>query len=308
MAKLKLFLLLSLLVFTLSACSAQPSNSADQHKLSVVATTSIVGDVVHNVGGDTIRLDILMDAGVDPHSFEPSPRQVAALSDADVIFSHGLDLEESMEPLLESMAAEEKLIVPVAAKVETIAFDEKGEDADAHTGVDPHTWLDPNNVLVWVDAIEQTLSELDPDHAATYQANAETYRQQLRELDAWIREQIETIPPERRLIVTDHRLFGYFARRYGFQQIGAVVPGYSSLAGAAAQDLSTLEDAIRKYHVPAILVGNTVNPSLAKRVAQDTNIRLVPIYTGSLSPSDGPAATYIDYMRYNTTMIVQGLR
>lgn len=308
MTKLKLFLLFLLLAWPLTACSAPTPDLIKQQSLKVVASTSIVGDVVRNIGGDAIQLDILMDVGVDPHSFEPSPKQVAAMSDADVIFIHGLGLEETMAPLLDSMAAEDKLIVSVAANVETIAFVGDSEEGDAHDGVDPHTWLDPNNVLVWVDTITTTLSDLDPAHAQTYESNAEAYRQQLRDLDTWIRKQVETIPPERRLIVTDHRIFGYFARRYGFQQIGAVVPAYSSMAGAAAQDLSALEDAIRAYHVPAIFVGNTVNPNLAERVAQDTNIRLVRIYTGSLSTMDGPAPTYIDYMRYNTTMIVEGLR
>ncbi|NOZ50646.1 MAG: zinc ABC transporter substrate-binding protein [Chloroflexi bacterium] len=297
-------LLILLLLFGLSACRPTPTTGpADAAPpLQVVVTTSIVGDVVQRIGGDAIDVQVLMPAGVDPHSFEPTPRQVAAMSDADLIFSHGLNLEETMAPLLHSMAAEQKRIVAVAAGVQIIAV------ADAPDGIDPHTWMDPNNVLVWVDAITQALSEADPAHASYFEGNAEAYRQQLHQLDAWIRQQVATIPPARRQIVTDHLIFSYFARRYGFEQIGAIMPATSSLAGSSAQALSQLEDIIRSSGVPSIFVGNTVNPDVAQRVAQDTGVRLIKIYTGSLSPADGPAATYLDYMRYDTRQIVQGLR
>lgn len=297
-------LLILLLLFGLSACRPTPTTGPVDaaRPLQVVATTSIVGDVVQRVGGDAIDVQVLMPAGVDPHSFEPTPRQVAAMSDADLIFSHGLNLEETMAPLLHSMAAEQKRIIAVAAGVQRIAV------ADAPDGIDPHTWMDPNNVLVWVDAITQALSEADPAHASSFEGNAEAYRQQLHQLDAWIQQQVATIPAAHRQIVTDHLIFSYFARRYGFEQIGAIMPATSSLAGSSAQALSQLEDIIRSSGVPSIFVGNTVNPDVAQRVAQDTGVRLIKIYTGSLSPADGPAATYLDYMRYDTTQIVQGLR
>jgi ABC-type Zn uptake system ZnuABC Zn-binding protein ZnuA len=160
-------------------------------------------------------------------------------------------------------------------------------------------------VLVWVDNIEKALIQADPVHSADYQKNAEAYRQQLRELDAWVSKQVNQVPQERRKLVTDHLVFTYFARRYGFEQVGAVVPGYSTMAAPSAQELAALENAVRELGVPVIFVGNTVNPSLSERVTQDTNTRLVYILTGSLGDQ---GKTYIEYMRHNVAVMVEGLK
>ncbi|MEM5775715.1 MAG: zinc ABC transporter substrate-binding protein, partial [Anaerolineaceae bacterium] len=160
----------------------------------------------------------------------------------------------------------------------------------------------------WVDNIQQALSEADPDHAAVYQANADAYRAQLRDLDAWIREQVAAIPEENRRLVTDHMEQGYFADEYGFTLVGALIPGYSTLSEPSAKDMAEIEDAIRALGVKAVFVGNTINPTLAERVAADTGIQLVYIYSGSLSPAGGEASTYLDYMRYNVNAIVGALK
>jgi len=159
----------------------------------------------------------------------------------------------------------------------------------------------------WVGTIEQTLRQADPANADTYTANASAYREELHELDAWIMEQVAQVPEAQRNLVTDHTAFGYFAHRYGFEQVGAVVPGYSTMAEPSAQELANLEDAINEYQVPAIFVGTTVNPALSERVAEDTGTQLVPLYTGSLSEAGGEADTYLKLMRYNTQAIVAAL-
>jgi len=138
--------------------------------------------------------------------------------------------------------------------------------------------------------------------------NAAAYRRELTALDAWIVEQIAQIPAARRVLVTDHVVFGYFAAHYGLEQLGAVVPGYSTLAQPSAREMAALEDATRAYDVPAIFVGSTVNPALAQRVAEDTGMQLVFVYTGSLTAPDGDAATYLAYMRYNVTAVVEALK
>ena len=294
-----------LILLLLTACSPneQGGPTANEGKLRVVATTSIIGDVVHNIGRDDIQLTVLIPAGSDPHSFEPSPQQIAALSEADVVFVNGFGLEQSLMPVIEDAVPKEKIVV-VSEGVEPLEFGSTvahdGEEAHRY---DPHTWMDPNNVIIWTENIERALSEADPAHAEAYHARAEAYRQQLRELDAWIRMQIEPLLPLK--IVTDHKIFGYFARRYGIEQVGAIIPAYSAAAQPSAQELAQLEDAIRRLGVKAVLVGNTVNPQLAKQVAEDTGVKLIPIYTGSLSGPDGPASTYLDFMRYNVNAIVQ---
>ncbi len=295
-----------ILLFILTAgCSPSKTPAAGASHIRVVATTSIIADVVQQIGDDHIALTTLIPAGVDPHGYEPSPQQIAALADADIIFVNGFDLEESLLPVLES-TAEKGRIIAVSDGVEPIAFDDTEQEQAGHPGehhVDPHTWMDPNNVVIWTQNIEQALSQVDPAHAADYHARAEAYRRQLQELDAWIRAQIEPLLPLK--VVTDHKVFSYFARRYGIEQVGAIIPAYSSMAQPSAQELAQLEDAIRALGVRAVLVGNTVNPQLARQVAADTGVVLIPIYTGSLSGPDGPAATYLDMMRYNVRAIVR---
>jgi ABC-type Zn uptake system ZnuABC Zn-binding protein ZnuA len=303
-------------VMMVSACAGRPAARGD--RLAVVATTTIVGDVVAQVGGDAIDLTVLLPVGADPHVFDPSPQDMAKVADAGVIFANGAGLEAFLERLLENAGGD----ADVVHVSEGIAFieaehheDDEHEDEDEHAdedhhheGIDPHTWTDPNNVLRWVDNIEAALVLHDPAHAAEYRANADAYRAQLRELDAWVRVQVAAIPEENRKLVTDHETFAYFAQRYGFEQIGAVVPGYSTAAQPSARDLAALEDRIRAYGVKSVFVGSTVNPALAQRVAEDTGIKLVFLYTGSLTAPGGEADSYLGYVKYNVGAIVEGLR
>ncbi len=177
-----------------------------------------------------------------------------------------------------------------------------------YEGADPHVWTDPNNVKVWVRNIESALSKADPDNAGLYTSNSDAYKSELEKLEAWIRSRVAAIPPEKRLIVTDHALLGYFAEQYGFRQVGAIVPAYSSLAEPTAQELARIEDSIASLDVRAVFVGKTVNPALAERLSHDTGVQLVFFYTGSLSEPSSEAGTYLDYMRYNTRAIVDALR
>ncbi|MBN1933094.1 MAG: zinc ABC transporter substrate-binding protein [Anaerolineae bacterium] len=277
-------------------------------KLQVVATTSMVGDVVRNVGGDLIELTMLVPLGSDPHAFVPTPQDMAGVADAHVLFANGLGLEEFLPNLLKGVGGSLP-VIPVSYGIEP----HQGEHEEAHQGdhregVDPHTWLDPNHVMTWTHNIAGALSALDPAHAEAFAANAEAYIVRLQDLDAWIETQIAEIPEANHKLVTDHTAFGYFAARYGLEQVGAVFPGYSSLSEPSAQELAQLEDAIREAGIKAVFVGLTVNPDLAERVVQDTGARLVFLYTGSLSDAAGPASDYISYMRYNVVAIVDALR
>ncbi len=276
-------------------------------KLQVVATTSIVADVVRSVGGDLIDLTMLIPLGTDPHAFKPTPQDAVAVADAHVVFVNGAGLEVFLEPLLQS-AGEGVIVVPVSYGVELLQFGEQHGEGDGHqSGSDPHTWFDPHNVAVWVHNVAYTLSALDPAHTETYEANAEAYEAELESLDAWIQEQVAQVPETNRKLVTDHTVFSYFARRYGFEQIGAVFPGYSTLAEPSAQELAAMEDAIRENNVQAVFVSVTVNPDLAQRVVEDTGTQLVFLYTGSLSEPGGEADDYFSFIRYNVSAIVQAL-
>jgi ABC-type Zn uptake system ZnuABC Zn-binding protein ZnuA len=273
--------------------------------LQVVATTTIVGDVVRQVAGDLVVLQVLLPAGTDPHAFEPRPQDAALLADADLVFASGAGLEEFLQPLLQNAGIEGRT-VELSAGIALLPF-AGDEHASTESQFDPHTWMDPNNVIVWVKNASAALSAADPDHAGEYETNANLYIQSLQELDAWLAQQVNRLPPERRRLVLDHYTLGYFASAYGFEIVGERVSSISTNAQTSAQELAALEDQIRALDVSAILVSQTVNPALAEQVAQDTGIQMVQIYTGSLGPPGGPAATYLDMMRYNGSRIVEAL-
>jgi len=314
--KLTFLSLVAIATLLLSACGGAPAGG--EGRLKVVASTTIVGDVVAQVGGNLIELTVIFPPGADPHTFEPRPQDMAAISEADVIVINGLDLEEALEPILEANAT--GVVVHASEGIEPLAFEgeehgeegeehgEEGEEHHHHEGGDPHTWIDPNNVIVWAQNIAAALSDADPAHAGEYQANAEAYITELQELDAWIRTQVAQIPAENRKLVTDHLLYGYFAEEYGLEQVGALVGSFSTNASPSAQELAALEDLIRTQDIPAIFVGKSVNPALAEQVAQDTGIKVVSLYTGSLSESGGEADSYLKYMRYNVRAIVEALK
>jgi len=268
-------------------------------RLRVVATTTIVGDVVARVGGDAIELTVLLQPGADPHTYQPRPSDLAAVADAHVLFVNGLGLEAFLEEMLTNVGGD-RPVVSVSEGIEPRAHPRQPEQPD------PHVWFDVRNVMAWVDNIEAALSALDPAHADVYAANGAAYRGQLEELDGWILAQVATVPEESRKLVTNHPAFGYFADRYGFEQVGAVYPVNPS-AEPSAQDVARLEEAIRQHGVPAVFTESTVNPALAQQVAQDTGVALVPLYTGSLGEPGSGVESYIALMEYDVRAIVEAL-
>lgn len=282
---------------------AGPSEGTDA-RLRIGASTTIIGDVVRNVAGDVADVTVLLPAGADPHSFEPTPQDVARISKVNVLFINGLGLEQSLSPLLKSIEGQ----TPAVALAEQAESRRILDEVRVREGENSHVWFDPKVVIAWTHVIEETLRELDPANADVYTANAEVYRHELDALDSWIAEEVAQFPVERRVLVTDHAVLGYFAARYGFEQVGTLSPGASTLAEPSAGDIAALKQAIAQYDVPAIFVGATVSPRLAEQIALDTGIAVYRLYTGSLSAEDGPAATYIQYMRYNVLTIVEALQ
>lgn len=294
----------------------QPTSLGPGERLQVVATTTVAADVVHVVAGEDADVGSLLPLGTDPHAFELGPGDIRLLVEADVVFINGLGLEEFLDdPLREAGAS--GVIVSLSeglTPLRMVAAEGGGEEdhneGDHHHagGTDPHVWLDPLNVSRWAENAGAALAALDPLHAEEYRARASAYAAELTELDAWIKEQVETIAARDRLLVTDHDELGYFAARYGFEIIGLVIPAYSTAAEPSAQEIAALERAIREHDVRAIFVSAAANPRLADRVAQDTGARLVVLYTASLTDAAGPAPSYPDLMRYNVSQIVDALR
>jgi ABC-type Zn uptake system ZnuABC Zn-binding protein ZnuA len=318
---LKYFLIPLLLIFALGFVSCNPesesiglSDVANGGKIKVVATTTIVGDIVRQIGGDRITFDVLLPIGVDPHSYDATPQDIVLLSEADLIFVNGAGLESFIDSIIVGSSTQ-GAIINLSDEIPLHEFNftqEHGKEQDDNenddvTG-DPHVWMDPNNVILWTHDIAAALSKLDPENQNTYELNAQTYREKLGVLDKWIIDQVRKIPADNRKIVTDHLIFGYFADRYGFEQVGAIFPGYSTLSEPSAQELAALVDTINQFNVKAVFVGFSVNPDLSSQVSKDTNTRLIFLYTGSLSEEDRGAGTYLDYMQYNVTEITNGLK
>ncbi len=282
--------------------------------IRAVATTNIVADWVANVGGDQVEMFSLLPAGSDPHSYQPSTRDVARVAEADLVLSVGLGLEAAwLEDLVRNASADEAEIVALAEGVEAIEF------ADIHSGqgvgqgderrpLDPHFWFDPIRVKRAVHDIAARLSVVDPDRGDTYRANAAEYNERLDELHVWIKQQVAAVPEERRLLVTSHDSLHYLARLYGFEVVGVVMSGGTTEVEPSAADLADLVDVVKEHGVAAVFGETTVSERLANTVAQETGATLVRLYSGSLGPQDSGAETYIDMVHTNVERIVEALR
>lgn len=302
-----MFIRLSRSLFVLSlllvACAPVTSPTA---KMQLAATTAVVADVVRQVGGEFVQVETLIPAGSDAHEYTPRPQDAVTLSKARLIFANGAGLEEFLQPLLQSAGATERL-VDLSQNLALLEGGDEGEASDHAHQVDPHTWFDPNNVILWSETIAQALAQADPQHAEQYRQNAQTYQAQLRELDSWIRQQVEQISPEQRKLVVDHLVFGYFAQQYGFEQIGAILPSFSSAASPSARDLAQLEETIRSSGVKVIFVEEMTNQQLAEQISRDTGVKLVHLYHDLTTPGS-EADTYLKFMRYNVMQIVNALK
>jgi ABC-type Zn uptake system ZnuABC Zn-binding protein ZnuA len=304
-------LALVMIVITLVA-ACQPAGSVAQSggaktPLKVIAAETFLADIAQNVAGDRIKIEALMPIGVDPHGFEPTPTDVAKISDSNVLIVNGAGFEEFLKRLLQNAGGQHTVIEAAAGLTSRQLH--PGEIADPDHVGDPHFWLDPNNVIKYVENIHAGLAKVDPEGAATYQANAETYITKLKELDRWITDRVNEVSQANRLLVTNHESFGYFADRYGFQIIGTVMPSVSTGSAPSAQQLAALIDHIKATGAKAIFLETGTNPQLAEQVAREAGSKVVTnLYSHSITDANGPAPTYIDMMKFNTNAIVDALK
>ena len=295
---------------TLSLPEVDPAD-LEGDRLQVLATTSIIGDVVSQVGGEAIELTVLMKPGQDPHSFEPTVGDLTAAAEADVIFINGWDLEEGVVADLENVAQSVPL-VPIAANIKPLAFGEHQDGTESnHPGADPHTWLDPHLLRQWVENAEQMLTGLDPAHAGEYAGNASVYQAELEALIAYYDQKVAQIPADRRKLVTNHDSLGYFAKAYDFEIVGTVLPAASTLAEPSASDLAELLGAMEREGVCTLFAETTANEQLAETVASELggceSVQVVTLYTGALGPAGSEADSYLGMMKANIDAITGGL-
>ncbi|MGV9308443.1 zinc ABC transporter substrate-binding protein AztC [Nonomuraea sp. NPDC003727] len=272
----------------------------------VVVTTNILGDVTRQIVGAEATVSVLMRPDADPHSFGVSARQAARIERAALLVYNGLGLEEGV---LRHVQAAREAGVPSLAVGERV--DPLRYRADGQSGrLDPHFWTDPRRMARAVDLIaERVIAEVEGVDASAVRANAAAYRRQLEELDAWMAARFAAIPSERRKLVTNHHVFGYFAERYGFTVVGAVIPSGTTLASPSASDLKSLSDAVRAAGVPAVFADSSQPDRLARVMAEQAGlrVRIVELVSESLTDAQGGAPTYTQMMRANATAIADAL-
>jgi len=285
-------------------------------RLRVAASTTIVGDVVRQVGGDAIDVVVLFPIGADPHDYPLRPRDMALASEADMIVINGGGLEGNLPRMLQAVGERGQILDLSQSLADTSHLrarhaqhhhhSEDGECVHGHEG-DPHYWMDPHHVLVWTDTIARALIEQLPEQSDAIMQRAIAYAANLMELDLWIQEEIERIPPEQRYVITDHQMLGHFSLRYGFRDEGSIIRSISTAAQPSAREMATVINTLKRLDARALFVGDTVAPDIAERIARDTGARVGVLLTGSLTDANGPGPDYIAYMKYNVNQLVRTL-
>ena len=311
-----------LVMVAVSAQAAAGAATVLAPPLKVVASFSILGDMVHQVGGDHIALTTIVGPNADAHSFEPRPSDAKALAEAQVLVVNGLSFEGWLPRLLK--ASNFKGVEVVASGGVTprmLSAEEMADYADhhaahdhgkghdpAHPGaVDPHAWQSLANGIIYVKNIADALIKADPANAGDYRSRAELYISEMKKLDAQIRQALAGIPPERRSVVTSHDAFGYFGRDYGVKFISAL--GISSDAEPSAAELAKVVRQVRKTRSPAVFLENVTNPKLVRQIARETGAKVGgTLYSDALAKPDEPAGTYLGMFSWNAGQLIYALK
>ena len=295
-----------LALFTVTACQPTSTPTApsqdDPTKPNIVATSTIVADLVAQVGGDAIDLQGLLEPGADPHVYEPVPADSIAIEQADFVFYSGHNLEPALVDLIVGAGSGVPYLA-LGEQVQPLAMEKEGQQV-----ADPHVWGDVENAIAMVETIRDALRDLDPEDAATFEANAEAMITDLRRLDAWIPAQIATIPAGQRAIVTTHDAFQYYASAYGLEVIGTLI-GISTEEQPSAQTVRSLVEAIKAAGIPAIFAETTIAPKLIETVAEEAGVQVADpqLYSDSIGAPGSGGDSYITMMVSNTCSIAINL-
>ncbi len=298
-------------------------------KMKVVATYSILGDLVRQVGGDHIELAVLVGSDGDAHTYEPTPRDSIALTDARLVFENGLAFEIWFDDFYQGSKTQAKRVA-VTRDIEPRQAMHEDEDSHEpenehehaehaehsqehqhhhHGDFDPHAWHDVRNVASMAKVIAEELIAADPEHADAYRANCDAYVARLNELDTWIAEQVATIPQANRKLVMTHNAMGYFADRYGFEVITVMGSVSSEGSDPSAADMAKVIDQIKDADVRAVFVENMLSPDLTRRIAEDAGVTVIgSLYSDALGPEGSDGDSYEKMMRQNVQTIVGALR
>lgn len=277
---------LAVLVIATGACG---DGSAEEEGVKVVATTTILGDVAANIVGDAGTVEVLVPVGADPHEFQASSRQVAGLVDADLIVANGLGLEEGLEDVLDAAQRDGATVLEIGPDLDPQPF----ADASGEGALDPHVWMDPLRMVEATTLIAEALATIEPE--TDWESPASAYRDALLAAHEEIEAILLAVPAQNRKLVTNHDALGYFAARYGFEVVGVVIPGGSTLANPSSAELASLVGEIESAGVQAIFAETIEPTSLADAVADEVGyeVAVVPLYTGSLGEPGSGADTLV---------------
>lgn len=293
---MKKFLALVLLALSLAPLPA----FADEAPLKVVATFSILGDLVRQVGGDVVDVKTLVGPDGDAHTYKPTPGDSKALAEAGLVFENGLGLEGWVNRLI--TASGYKGVIVIASKgVMPRRMDDEGKIV-----TDPHAWQDISNARIYVKNIAAALGKALPEKADAFDARAKAYDAELAKLDAWVKAEFKEIPVEQRKIITSHDAFGYFGAAYG---VTFMAPqGISTEIEPTATQVAKLIDQMKAEKVKRVFFENMASPKLITQLAKDAGAGVGdPVYSDALSPTDGPAATYTAMLRHNVKLFKEAM-
>lgn len=272
-------------------------------KIKVVATTTQVTALAKVVGGDYIELTGLLGAGVDPHEYEPTPGDVRTVADAQLVVENGVGLEKWLDKVIQNSGTRAP-IIDTSKGVQIRKGDEQEPQGD------PHIWHSVPNAIIMLNNIRDGLIQADPTNADYYKANAAACEKKLNDLDKYIMDQIASIPPANRKFVSNHDAFGYYVDRYGLTFVGSVIPSMDTSYEPSAKELADLIQAIKAQGVKAVFTESSVNPSLARQLAQDAGVKVVDgaLYGDTLGPPGSGADTLDGMLKINTDIIVSNLK
>lgn len=277
-----------------------------QERLPVVATFSILGDFVKNVGGERIRLTTLVGADGDAHVYSARPSDAKNVAEAKVVFTNGLGFEGWMDRLVKASGTKATVVVATKGIRARKAAGGHGHGHDHDDEFDPHAWQSVPNAKIYVANIRDALVKADPAGKADYEANAAAYLAKLDALDKEIRAAVAGIPAARRRVITSHDALAYFQAAYGIQFVSP--QGVSTESDASARDVARIIRQIKKQKIPAVFLENVSDSRLIKRIADETGAKIGgTLYSDALSDEKGPAATYIDMMRHNLRQLTEAL-
>jgi zinc/manganese transport system substrate-binding protein len=299
------------LLLVLSGCATPAGDNGDG--LLIVATTSIWGDVVANIVEEDADVEVLIPAGADAHDYEATSAQIAVLLEADLVITNGLGLEETMEDTLDAAIEDGAHVYEVAPDLDPLEFseddheDESSADEDDHGSDDPHVWFDPLRMATAAELIADRLTEIDD--SVDWQQRASDYAAELVSVDEEIAQIVAGINDDRRKLVTNHEALGYFADRYGFELIGVVIPGGSTLADPSSADLAALVDEIEHEGVSTIFAETTQPTRLAEAVAAEVgrDVSVVQLYTESLGEPGSGADDLAGMLLTDARLIAEAL-